>query len=114
MKPTDIAESFSQHEFTSIYGHLAADVSWNNVGGECHVGHRAVIAACDAAEAYFARIDSSVELRRTVTDGDLVIVEAVGVYLEDGHTSRVASCDLYEFRDEHLAVVTSYNVELAT
>jgi SnoaL-like domain len=114
MQPTDmsIAERFSRHDFTATYPHLAPHVRWHNVGGDEHVGRDAVIAACDAATSYFASIDATVTLTRTIPVSDTVIIEAVGTYVEDGMTTRVASCDIYEFEDSSLTAVTSYNVEL--
>jgi limonene-1,2-epoxide hydrolase len=110
---TAVAESFSRHEFSSTYSHLAADIQWHNVGGVDHVGRDAVISACNDASAYFDRSKAAVTIRRTVTAANVVVIEAVGSYADDEGVSRVASCDVYEFRDGQLTAVTSYNIELA-
>ncbi|UDY37586.1 nuclear transport factor 2 family protein [Dermatobacter hominis] len=110
--PVAIASAFSLHRFGETYEHLSPDIRWRNVGGDEHVGRDEVVATCDRASAYFAGIDATVSIDRTITAGDDVVVETTGTYVEGGSTAVVASCDVYGFRAGLLVSITSYNVDL--
>jgi limonene-1,2-epoxide hydrolase len=114
MSPTEIAQAFSQHEFTSTYDHLGTNIAWRNIGGDDHTGRDAVIAACREASDYFATVQSEIAVMRAFKAGDVIVVETIGTYVDSDGTSRVASCDLYEFVDGQVVGITSYNVELTT
>jgi limonene-1,2-epoxide hydrolase len=107
-----IAEAFSHHDFARTYEHLAADIRWRNLGGDDYVGRDAVIAACDAATAYFAGISTTFLASRTIAGDGAVIVETAARYTGDQETSGVASCDVFDVADGVITRITSYNVEV--
>ena len=48
-----------------------------------------------------------------ITTDDCVVIDSEAEYVDDdGESSHVASCDLYEFIDGNIAAITSYNVEV--
>ncbi|SNS83174.1 Limonene-1,2-epoxide hydrolase [Geodermatophilus saharensis] len=112
--PREVAEAFSRHRFRDVYPVLAPDVVWTAVGSRRTVGRDAVVGLCEQTLAALA--GTRVEFTRfvLVADGDAAACDVVARYTDPGGTSVVASCDVYEFRDGALAVITSYDVELET
>ena len=108
----EVAEAFSHHDFARVYDHLADDVRWRNMGGDEHTGKEAVIAACDAASAYFARVTATLTYSRTIAADAAIAVETTTTYAEGDDTSEVGSCDLYDIVADKIALISSYNVEL--
>lgn len=112
LSPRQIAEAFSGHEFEAAYPYLADDVHWDIVGAEPLHGKESVVAACSDTAKHLSNVTSTFERFRVVVGADSVVVDSVGLYVGDGHDSRVASCDLYDFRDGQVVAMTSYTVEL--
>jgi len=113
--PRETAEAFSGHRFRDAYDALAGDVSWTAVGEGVLTGRQSVIDACEATLADLA--STTVEVTRSVVAADpggrAVAVDVVARYVdEDGSTSVVSSCDIYEFEDGQVTAITSYAVEL--
>ena len=112
--PAAIAAAFSGHRFAEAYPHLAPEVRWVIVGGPTLNGPQEVIAACE--ETVAGLVGSTTEFSRFVVagEGPAVAVDVVGRYTDpDGTTTTVASCDIYEFIDGSVSVITSYMVELS-
>ena len=111
----DIAAAFSGHRFRETYDHLAPDIVWVAAGGSTTEGKDGVISTCEETLAELA--DTTTEFTRflTVADDDAAAVDVIGRYTDlAGGTSTVASCDIYEFRDNLVTRITSYTVEIDT
>jgi limonene-1,2-epoxide hydrolase len=108
-----IAEAFSRHDFEAAYPYLADDVRWNMVGERLVESKEKVIAVCRESAAYLTGVTTDfVELRTVVTD-DCVVVDSVAEYTDkEEKTSRVASCDIYDFTNGKVSKITSYTVEV--
>jgi limonene-1,2-epoxide hydrolase len=108
-----IAEAFSSHRFTETFAHLAPDIRWVLVGESTVDGRDAVIQACESTAAELASTSTEFTRFVTVVGADAVAVDTVGRYTDsDGHTSVVASCDIYQFDHAAISTITSYAVEL--
>jgi hypothetical protein len=110
----ELAEAFSQHHFEQTYPHFADDIRWVSAsGGAPEVGPAAVRAACEQGALMMARATAD-RLRFVVADGgDVVAVDTLTRYTDAaGETTTVASCDIYEFRGDLIATITSYAVEV--
>jgi ketosteroid isomerase-like protein len=108
-----VAEAFSGHRFSEAYDHLAPDISWLFPGESPLEGKDAVVAACESTLAELASTDTEFTRFVSVADDQTAVVDAIGRYVEpDGATSVVSSCDIYEFRDDQIAQITSYTVEV--
>lgn len=113
--PVAIAQAFSGHRFAAAYPHLATDVEWVLVGGSTLTGKAAVVDACDATLEELAVTDATFTKFTTISDGDAVVVDAIGEYrAADGSSSSVRSCDLYEFSGSTIIRMTSYTIELSS
>ncbi len=111
--PRRIAEAFSGHRFAEAYGALADDVRWDLVGEDTLVGRQAVVDACEGTLAELAGGTAEVERFVVAGDGDVVAVDTTTHYVSaDGEAGRVASCDVYEFRDGRVTAIRSYAVEV--
>lgn len=109
----EIGHAFSSHEFAEAYPHLALDVRWDLVGGSPLNGRDAVIAACEESLAYLSQATTDFRRFRSVVGTDVVVVDSLAEYSgADGQTSVVASCDIYDFANGEVAVITSYTVEV--
>jgi hypothetical protein len=107
-----IAEAFSRHQFTAVYPYLHEDVTWTLVGDRRLAGRAEVVATCERSAAYLAEVGSTFRRVKVVEAGSCVVVECEVEYAEPARTSRVSSCDLYDFTDGRLTGITSYTVEL--
>jgi len=108
----EIAQKFSEHQFTEVYEHMSDDIVWENIGGETYTGKQAIVAVCDQALDYFAGIETTMHKLTARAGEDFVVVETNASYIDDNETSLVASCDIYAFKGDKLVGITSYNVEL--
>jgi hypothetical protein len=109
----EIASAISGHQFRDAYPHLAADVSWTQVGEHRLDGRDAFIAACEATATYLQGVSTAFRQFRVLAARDFVVINSIAEYAgADGSMSVVASCDLYEFTAGTLSNLTSYNIEL--
>ena len=114
MNNREIAESFSQHRFQDTFDRLAPDIVWRLVGNSDLHGRDEVIAACRST---LKENEGTVTtwLRFVSTgDGPVVAVDAIGRYESPDGVSAVSSCDIYEFTDGMITLITSYAVEVDT
>lgn len=108
-----VAEAFSGHRFADAYDHLAPDLEWVLVGASTIRGKDAALEACEETLAALANATTEFTRFVSVADQDGAVVDAVGRYLdEDGSTSVVSSCDIYEFAGDLVVRITSYTLEL--
>lgn len=112
MGTQQIAEAFSRHRFDEAYPYLHEDVRWTLVGDRRLVGRDEVMATCARSAAYLAGVTSTFRKVRVVVGENCVVVDCEVDYTEESGSSRVASCDLYDFTDGRLTEITSYTVEL--
>jgi len=58
-------------------------------------------------------IETTFKRFKVITTDDFVVIDSQAEYVgDDGESSHVASCDIYEFIDGRIAAITSYNVEV--
>jgi limonene-1,2-epoxide hydrolase len=108
-----IAEAFSGHRFTETYGYLAPDVRWVSVGAGAVNGRAAVIDLCERSATELSNVNTIFLRSVSVVGPDAVAIDAIGRYTDADQTvSVVSSCDIYEFRDDQVVMITSYTVEL--
>ena len=113
--PSQIAEAFSRHDFTTATPHLADDIVWDNVGSEPIVGRQEVVAACERSATYLTAVTTRFVRFDMIDAGETIVVESLAEYGgggDDDEPSVVASCDVYRFRDGRLVAIRSYNVEI--
>jgi hypothetical protein len=108
-----IAEAFTTHKFAETFPNLAEDVKWDNIGRDLIVGREAVIARCTDAAKFLATVSTTFTKIKVTRAESLVIVEGECLFTAaDNQTSRVASCDLFQFADGKLVELTSYVIDL--
>ena len=110
-----IAEAFSRHRFAVTYPYLVDDIKWSIVGNEALVGREAVIDRCDESAKYLETVSTTFIKLKIARAETCVVVESIAQYQDqENQISNVASCDVYQFSDERLVEITSYNIELNT
>ena len=110
-----IATAFSGHRFRETYDHLAPNIVWVAAGGSTTEGRDSVISTCEETLAGLANTTTEFTRFLTVADDDVAAVDVIGRYTDlGGGTSTVASCDIYEFRDNLVERITSYTVDIDT
>ena len=108
-----IAKAFSHHDFEAAYPYLTDDVRWNLVGERLVEGKEQVIAVCRESAAYLTGVTTDFVKFRTVVTDDCVVIDSVAEYTDkEEKTSRVASCDIYDFTNGKVSQITSYTVEV--
>ena len=112
MTNEDTARAFSGHRFEETVDHIAEDVVWNLVGEARLEGRSAVVDACRATATGLSDVTTTWLRFVSTGDGDVVAVDAIGRYEEKDAVSVVSSCDIYEFVDGTIRVITSYTVEV--
>jgi SnoaL-like domain len=109
-----IAEAFSRHRFAEAYPHLLDDVRWRIVGDRQVVGRADVVSTCEQSAEYLAGVTTTFSKFRLLAGTDSVVVDSEAAYVDqDGQSSTVASCDIFDFSDGRLSTITSYTIELA-
>jgi ketosteroid isomerase-like protein len=110
---TDIAKAFATHDFDAAAPHLANDVRWNAVGAASVTGRDAVSQTYRQTLSELASTTTRFRELRVIDAGECVVVQSIGEYTEpDGTVSVVASCDIMDFADGLVTVISSYMVEL--
>ena len=108
-----IAEAFSTHRFATAYPYLSDNITWNILGDEVLMGREAVIRKCEESAKYLETVSTTFVKLRIIRADLYVVVDGVAEYQDnESQTSSVASCDIYQFSDEQLVEITSYNIEL--
>ena len=109
----EIAEAFSSHRFDEALPFVADDAQWTLVGETDLKGVAAIADACRSTNTDLADSATSFTRFDVAADGDLVAIDAIGVYTDKvGDTSSVSSCDLYTFREGRIVGIRSYTVEV--
>lgn len=109
---TDVARAFSSHDFDAALPVVAEQAVWTLVGADDITGGADIAAACRATAAGLAGVRTTFSRFVVVADGNRVVVDSVAEYAGPDSTSVVASCDIYEFENQHLIHIRSYNIEL--
>lgn len=108
-----IAEAFSSHRFAETYPCLSDSIRWNNVGGEEYIGRDVVIDQCEQSASYLSTVSTTFTKFKVTQAQACIVIESVAQYKDnEDRLSIVASCDIYQFADELLVEITSYNIEL--
>ena len=111
--PRQIAEAFSRHDFETAYPYLADAIRWNVVGGEVITGKTNVVTACQQTTRYLAGVQVALLSCRVIVGETCVVVDSLADYTDSQQqTSKVASCDIYEFANGSVVEITSYTVEI--
>jgi ketosteroid isomerase-like protein len=101
--------------FDDLTRDLAPDIVWVAAGGSTTEGKDGVISTCEETLAELENTTTEFTRFITIADEDVAAVDVIGRYTDlAGGTSTVASCDIYEFRDNLLTRITSYTVEIDT
>lgn len=117
MNPTiaELAESFSRHRFAETYPSMLDDLEWTQVGGTHVRGKDAVVAVCEDSAKYLAKVRTTFHRFKLIEAADCVVIDSRAEYVDDdGGSSTVASCDIYDFDGGKLAAITSYVVGLGS
>jgi ketosteroid isomerase-like protein len=113
LAPAQIAEAFTSHRFADTYPYMADDIKWSMVGGQEFVGREAVQARCAWAMKFLETVTTTLTKQRIYPAEPCVIVEGAAEFRhQQGHISRVASCDFFRFSEGRLVEITSYVIEL--
>ena len=112
MNHHDLARAFSGHRFEEVFASLDPDVIWRLVGSTDLHGRDAVMAACQGTTAENAKVTTTWVRFVSTGDGAVVAVDAVGRYQGPDGVTAVSSCDIYEFVEDRIGVITSYAVEV--
>jgi limonene-1,2-epoxide hydrolase len=108
-----IAAAFSRHDFDAAFPFLADDVSWEIVGIEPLIGKDAVMEACSQLAVELVDVTTEFRRFRTVSTDSTVVIDSLADYTDAaGEVSTVASCDLYDFEDNRVTTIASYNIEM--
>jgi len=108
-----IAEAFCSHRFEVTYPTMAEEIIWKMVGGEELSGRAAVMDRCAQAAKFLETVRTTSLKLKVIGAKEVVVVEGAAQFVHpDGHTSSVASCDVFRFSDERLVGITSYVIEL--
>ncbi|MCU1565181.1 MAG: uncharacterized protein JWQ56_118 [Pseudarthrobacter sp.] len=114
MTMEQVARAFSTHRFEEALPHFDEHVAWELVGGEALTGKPAVVDVCSSLARDLQDVQTTFDQFRVVAASNCVVVDSVARYVSaDGSLSRVASCDIYDFVDDRVVRIRSYNVELA-
>jgi len=109
-----IAEAFSHSRFTETYSYLMDDVRWNLVGDRRIAGREDVMDTCEHSAEYLAGVTTRFTKFKIVAGESSVVIASEAEYVDDdGQSSVVASCDIYDFSAGRLAEITSYTIELS-
>ncbi len=96
-----IAEAFSSYRFAVTYPYMADEIKWNIVGKEEPVGREAVIARCEESTKILETVSATLTKLKIIRAETCVIVEGAAQFQDqEKQTSRVASCDIFQFSDE--------------
>ncbi|TDN87737.1 nuclear transport factor 2 family protein [Microbacterium sp. BK668] len=112
LSPREFAAAFSSHDFEPTFSQIAEAVVWRMPGAAPIEGRDAMIDACRATVAALAGTEIERNRFFVVDGGDAVVVDTLTVYRDNGEQSTVASCDIYEFENDRLLALTSYNIDL--
>jgi len=113
MKPAEVAESFSNGQFESIYTFLADTIEWDIVGEDFFKGKAAVIQNCKEVSEYFKTVSTNFTTRNIIVDANKVVINGTAEFLKDNkRVAFVFGCDIYEFNDDNLIQkITSYCIQ---
>jgi hypothetical protein len=110
---SEIAESFSRHRFAETYRFMLDEIEWTQVGGTRARGKDEVVAICEESAKYLTGVTTTFHRFKVIESADCVVIDSRANYVdEEGGSSTVASCDIYDFSDGVLSTITSYTVEL--
>jgi len=110
---TETAEAFSRHQFRETYPFIRDEAEWTLVGGEQIRGKADILRTCEESASYLGDVKATFTRFKVITTDDCVVIDSRAAYVgDDGGSSHVASCDIYEFIDGNIAAITSYNVEV--
>ena len=113
LRNDQIAEAFCSHKFVVTYPYMADQIKWNIIGKEELVGREAVIAKCGQAAKFLETVSTTIAKLKSFRAEPFVVVEGIAQFRDrENRTSRVASCDVFQFLDGLLIGITSYTIEL--
>jgi hypothetical protein len=108
-----IAEAFCSHKFTATYPYMADEIKWDIVGRGELIGRQAVIDECDQSAKFLETVSTTITKLKIHHAETFVVVEGTAQFQDQqNQISSVASCDIFQFSNERLVRITSYNIEL--
>lgn len=100
LKIDQIAEAFCSWRFAETYPCMAEEIKWNMVGRAELVGRAEIIARCTDAAKFLETVTDTLTQLKIHRAGTCVIVEGAAQFQDqENQTSRVASCDNFQFSD---------------
>jgi hypothetical protein len=108
-----IAKTFISHNFDETFPYMADGIKWNVIGRHELLGRDAVMAQCAEAKKFLATVATTFTKLEVSRAGNTVFVEGACLFRDPkDQSSRVASCDVFQFSDGRLVEITSYVVDL--
>ena len=108
-----IAEAFCSYRFVVTYPYMADEIKWNIVGKEELMGRDVVIDRCDKSAKFLETVSATITKLKINRAETFVVVEGASQFQDrENQTSRVASCDVFQFSEGLLVEITSYVIEL--
>ncbi|WP_375436850.1 nuclear transport factor 2 family protein [uncultured Hymenobacter sp.] len=109
----ETAKAFSRHQFEKAVPFLASTIRWNLVGEKTLEGQESVIDACKQSANYLTQVTTTFIKFKVIVGDNEVVVDSVATYTnQQQESTKVASCDIYEFADGLVTEITSYSVDL--
>lgn len=109
----EIAEAISSHQFEKAFPSFSDDIVWEMINGETIIGIENVRQTCQDAMKYLATVTTTFLKMKTYISENAIIIESSATYTEkNGDVAKISSCDVYEFVNQKLTRITSYNIEV--
>lgn len=104
---TEIARSFSRHDFAEKYPFMLDDIGWTQIGGTRARMKDDVVSVCEESAKYLAQVRTTFHQFKVIESDSCVVIDTRAEYVDNENaSSRVGSTDIYEFtggsRRDHL------------
>ena len=112
MKATfkEICEQFSEGNFPFCYEYFSPDIEWKIAGGESTKTREHVIAYCDKMMKEMTA--STLKNTNIVAQNEDVAIEGICYYTNsDNRARKLMYCDVFHFKNDRIASITSYCIE---
>jgi hypothetical protein len=113
MTNIQIAEAFSKHDFEITYPFISDNIQWLMVGGENTIGKESVLKTCKQSSDYLKTVKTIFSKFLVLESDEYITIDSISEYIDqEKNISKVASCDIYKFKQGQLTAITSYCIEL--
>jgi hypothetical protein len=88
------------------------DIEWTLIGHNTIRGKADVLSACEESTMELAGVTTTFSKFKVVATNDCGVFDSQAEYMDvENESSRVASCDIYDFIDGNLIAINSYTLE---